>query len=80
MKQPQIPKRRDSVDMAGSEAGKPYWSDEDLAKMDTAFRQRMMTALAAGLECCATAVSTAAGTKLPGPKLSAAGLKRRRLI
>jgi hypothetical protein len=65
MKQPQIPKLRDSVDMAGSEAGKPYWSGDQLSKMDQRFRQALTDALAAGLEQCATAISTKACTRYP---------------
>lgn len=41
------------------------WSHDELAAMNSAFRTAMMSALASGLERCATAVSTSFGTRHP---------------
>jgi hypothetical protein len=50
---------------ATGDAGKPYWSADDIDAMDRAFCERMLEAIAAGLECCPRGVSTTPGTKHP---------------
>ena len=47
------------------EADKPYWSDDALDTMDRAFRERMLDAIDAGLECCPKRVNTTPGTRHP---------------
>jgi hypothetical protein len=39
----------------------------EAVKADTAFRQAMLAAIAAGQECAPTAVSTVVGAKVPSP-------------
>jgi hypothetical protein len=50
---------------ASADAGAPYWSDDAIDAMDRAFCERMLAAIAAGLECCPRRVSTAPGTRHP---------------
>jgi len=46
---------------ATGEAGQPYWTDDAIDAMDRAFCQRMLDAIAAGLEICPKRVSTTRG-------------------
>jgi hypothetical protein len=50
---------------ATGHVGQPYWTDDVLDAMNQAFCERMLEAIAAGLERCPRGVSTTPGTKHP---------------
>ena len=50
---------------AAGDAGQPYWTDDAVDAMDRAFCERMLDAIAAGLEFCPKRVSTTPGTRHP---------------
>ena len=58
-----VPKSFDANDSTYSASW--AWTTAELEGMDAKFRQRVLDAIASGAECCATAVSTAPGTKRP---------------
>jgi hypothetical protein len=45
--------------------GEPVYTMEALERMNNAFAQAMLAAIERGEECCATAISTAPGTRWP---------------
>jgi len=43
----------------------PFWSEDEICRMDIRFTDAMMIAIAAGLEQCTIGVRTTPGTKRP---------------
>ena len=50
---------------AEGEFGLPDWTSDQMRGMDARFHKRLLAAIEAGAERCATSVSTSAGTRFP---------------